>query len=110
MYEIIVSNLFLLINVRTQIRSISPYLLSLAREAYYQETEASRAHTELQRLRAQLDHAHSNTLQRNNEMAEHLASLTDELQELRGFGRPTGSGSLSTTSAKKGSIFYVLKR
>ncbi|TGZ75179.1 hypothetical protein CRM22_000530 [Opisthorchis felineus] len=96
--------------LQEEIRCLAPRVIGLAREAYFHQSESVKSRELIQKISNELDQANSATLRQSNEMAQHIANLTDELQELRvGLGR---NNSLDTASnpSKKVSIFSVLKR
>ncbi|CAH8613705.1 unnamed protein product [Dicrocoelium dendriticum] len=94
--------------LQDEIRSIVPRIVCLAREAQYYKEEAAVSHILVEQLQTYLDRTQSNTLKQSNEMASHIANLTDELQQLRGIHSLTPKEPLITV--KKNSIFGVLKR
>ncbi|KER19312.1 hypothetical protein T265_11875 [Opisthorchis viverrini] len=96
--------------LQEEIRCLAPRVIGLAREAYFHQSESVKSRELIQKIRNELDQANSATLRQSNEMAQHIANLTDELQELRvGLGR-NNSFDTTSNSSKKVSIFNVLKR
>lgn len=94
--------------LQDELRSIIPRIICLAREAQHYKEEAAVSHILIEQLQTYLDRTQSNSLKQSNEMACHIANLTDELQRLRETHGLAPKESI--TAVKKNSIFGVLKR
>ncbi|GAA53408.1 hypothetical protein CLF_110155 [Clonorchis sinensis] len=87
--------------LQEEIRCLAPRVIGLAREAYFHQSESVKSRELIQKIRNELDQANSATLRQSNEMAQHIANLTDELQELRvGLGRNNSFDTTSNPSKK----------
>ncbi|VDP69555.1 unnamed protein product [Echinostoma caproni] len=88
--------------LQDELLCLIPHITELVKQALRHRAENESSHKALRQLQDDLDAAHSNALRQSTQMAEHISSLTEELQAIRAHGwHSPGSTDSSDRSAKK---------